>query len=67
MFLIRPFFLHDQKVLRDKNLNILRTKRAFNMKQKALFKILKGLSMKQITQFFFESRESDFKCHLKTV
>ena len=67
MFLIRPFFLHDQKVLRDKNLNILRAKRAFNMKQKALFKILKGLSMKQITQFFFESRESDFKCHLETV
>ena len=67
MFLIRPFFLHDQKVLRDKNLNILRTKRAFNMKQKALFKILKGLSMKQITQFFFESRESDFNCHLETV
>ena len=28
--------------------------RAFKMKQKAFFTIFKGLSMKQITQFFLE-------------
>ena len=31
IFLIKPFFLHDQKS-REKNLNILRTKRAFKLK-----------------------------------
>ena len=31
IFLIEPFFLHDQKVL-NKILNILRTKRAFKVK-----------------------------------
>ena len=35
----------------DKNLNILRRKRAFKMKY-AFFIIFKGLSMKQITQSF---------------
>ena len=39
----------------DKNLNILRTKRTFKMKYKAFFIIFKGLSVKQITQFFLES------------
>ena len=52
IFLIKPFFLHEQK---DKNLNILRTQRAFKMKQKAFFTIFKGLSLKQIKQFFLES------------
>ena len=38
---------------RDKNLNILRTKRVFKAKQKAFFITFKGLSIKQITQRFF--------------
>ena len=32
IFLIEPFFLHDQKVMTKKNLNILRTKKAFKVK-----------------------------------
>ena len=47
------FFLHDQKVL-TKTLNILRTKRAFKVKSKAIFIIFKELSIKQITQIFLE-------------
>ena len=31
IFLINPFFLHDQKV-KTKNVNILKTKRNFKMK-----------------------------------
>ena len=46
IFLVKLFFLYDQKVL-----NILRTKKAFKMKQKAFFIIFKALSMKQITVF----------------
>ena len=37
---------------RDKNRNILRTKRVFKMKLKAFFIIFKGLSIKLITKFF---------------
>ena len=36
-----------------KNLNILRTKKAFKMKHKAFFMIFKGLSLKQEKQNFF--------------
>ena len=39
---------------RDKNLNILRTKKAFKMNKKAFFVIFKGFSIKQITQAFLE-------------
>ena len=46
IFLVKLFFLYDEKVL-----NILRTKKAFKMKQKAFFIIFKALSMKQITVF----------------
>ena len=38
----------------EKELNILRTKRAFEMKWKAFSIIFKGLSMKEITQFWGE-------------
>ena len=38
--------------IHDKNLDILRTKRAFKMKLKEFFIIFKGLSMKRMTQFF---------------
>ena len=44
----------------DRNLNILRTKRAFKMKQKTFFINLEGLSLNQIKIFFGRS-ESDFK------
>ena len=40
IFLIKPFFVHDQKV-KKKKLNILRTERAFKIKQKAFFIIFK--------------------------
>ena len=40
----------------DKKLNILRTKRAFKMKQKAFFVIFEGLSLKQITKYFLEGK-----------
>ena len=53
IFLIKPFFLYGPKS-HDKNLNILRTKRAFKMKYKTIFIIFRGLSMKQKTQFFLE-------------
>ena len=39
--------LHNQKS-QDKNVNILRTKRAVKMKERTLFLIFKGLSLKQI-------------------
>ena len=38
----------------DKNLNILRMKRAFMIKQKAFFVIFKGLLLKQIKQIFYK-------------
>ena len=47
----QPVFLHDQRV-KTKKLNILRTKRAFKMKQKSFFIIFKGLSSKERKQFF---------------
>ena len=52
--------LHDQKA-RDKYLNIFRTERAFKMKQKALFIIFKGLTLKQVKSPFLKKGESDFK------
>ena len=48
----------------DKILNILRTKRAFTMKQKAFFIIFEGLSLKQIKKIFFGRWESNFKRYL---
>ena len=42
----------------DRNLNILRTKRAFKMKYKAFFSNFKGLSLKQIKQFLFLGGDS---------
>ena len=53
IFLIKPFFLHDRKVLR--------TERPFKMKQKAFFIIFKGLSIKQITQFFLDGESQTLK------
>ena len=38
----------------DKNVNILRTKRAFKIKQQAFFITFKKLSLKQIKQIFLE-------------
>ena len=55
IFLIKPFFLHDQKVM-IKTLNILRPKRPFKMKKKAFFIIFKGLSTKKTTQIFLEDK-----------
>ena len=53
--MIKPFFPHDQKS-QIKNFNILRKKRAFKIKQKALFDIFERLSLKQIKQFFWKVR-----------
>ena len=50
IFLIKSFFPKS----RDRNLNILRMKRAFKMKWKAFFIIFKGFSIKQATQIFSE-------------
>ena len=53
-------FLSNQAVFsawpksRDKSLNILRTKKAFNIKLKTFFINFKGLSIEQITQIFLE-------------
>ena len=48
-----------------KNLNILRTKRDFRIKQKAFFIIFKVLSLKQMKRFFGRW-ESEFKgCEMK--
>ena len=55
----------------DKNLNILRTKRAFKINQNAFFIIFKGLLMKQISQIFLESEIPTLirfkKCNLCTT
>ena len=40
---------------------ILRTKRALKIKQKAFFIIFKGLSVKQIKQFFLEGENLTLK------
>ena len=40
----------------DKRLNILRTKRAYEMKQKVFFIIFKGLSYKQVKKIFWKVR-----------
>ena len=50
VFLIKPLFLHDQS--QEKNLNIIRTEKAFEVKEKPFFIIIKGLSLKQIKKFF---------------
>ena len=50
-FLIKSFFWPKGD---DKNLSILRIKRAFKMKEKTFFIIFKGLSMKQIMHIFLE-------------
>ena len=50
VFLIKPLFLHDQS--QEKNLNIIRTEKAFEVKEKTFFIIIKGLSLKQIKNFF---------------
>ena len=50
----------------DKNLDILETKRAFKMQQKAFFFIFKGLSLKQIKRNFFGRWEPDFTAHWLT-
>ena len=55
IFLIKSFFLPDQKVM-IKTLNILRTKRAFKMKYKTFFIIFKGLSMKETNKIFWKVR-----------
>ena len=44
----------------DKNLSILRMKRAFKMKWKAFFNISETLSLKQKKKIFFERWEPDF-------
>ena len=51
IFLIKPFFLHDQNKFHDKN---------FTMKYKAFFIIFKGISIKEITNVFGRW-ESEFK------
>ena len=50
VFLIKPLFLHDQS--QEKNLNIIRTEKTFEVKEKTFFIIIKGLSLKQIKNFF---------------
>ena len=57
----QAIFLHDQKS-RDKNLNILRTKRVFNTKYKILSIIFDDLPLKQIKPTFGRW-ESEFKCY----
>ena len=47
-FLIKTFFYITKS--QDKNTNILRTKRSFNMKEKVFFIIFKGLSLKHINE-----------------
>ena len=47
IFLIELFFLHDQKVM-TKNLNIMRKKRAFKVKQKSFSLFLKDFQLSKI-------------------
>ena len=53
IFLIKPFSPHEWPESHDK---ILRTERAFKMKQGAFFINFKGLSIKQIKQFFLKGQ-----------
>ena len=53
VFLIKPFFLHDQK-FKANNCHILRTE-GFKMKWKAFFTIFKGPLLKQIKNLEDES------------
>ena len=59
-FIIKLFSCMIKKV-KEKFLNILRMKRAFNMKKKAFFIILKVLSLKQIKAAFLEGESSILK------
>ena len=59
MFLVEPFFLHDQKInanYLESKIKYLENKRAFKVKLKAFFIIFKGFSLKQITEFFWRMR-----------
>ena len=60
IFLIKPYSSIWTKS-QDKNLNILRTQRAFNMKLKASFINCKGLSLKQIKQILLEGESPILK------
>ena len=51
----KPFFSTWQKS-QDKNLNIVKAKRVFKKKWKAFFTIFKGLSLKQVKQYFRKLR-----------
>ena len=60
VFLIKPFFCMTKKS--RQKFKYLENEKSFKMKQKAFFIIFKGLSLKQIKQFYFsegESREGD--------
>ena len=52
IFLIKPFFLYEQKVVAKRK--YLENGNAFKIKQKAFFIIFKGFSIKKITQFFWK-------------
>ena len=56
---MKPFFLHEQKV--KTNLNILRTKRAFKMQEKAFSIIFKGLSLKQVKELFLKGESPNLR------
>ena len=60
IFLIKPYSSIWTKS-QDKNLNVLRTQRAFNMKLKASFINCKGLSLKQIKQVLLEGESPILK------
>ena len=48
-------------ISQDKNLNILRTKKAFKVKERAFFIIFEGLSLKQIYKIFLEGETPTLK------
>ena len=60
IFVIKPFFLHDQNVT-IKILISWERKELLRSNKKHLFIKFKGLSMKQITQFFSEGEGPTLK------
>ena len=50
-FLFKPFFLHEQKVKKEKR-KYIENKKSFLDKIKSILYHFKGLSMKKIAQFF---------------
>ena len=58
MFLIKALFLHEQNFKHKEKLKYIENEKSFEDEIKIIFIIFNGLSIKQVTHFFFLKCES---------